>query len=129
MKSDMVIEKGISILKPMKDLMSKALSIERVKQDDCIEEVNAKIHNGNLYIKDKYGLLIREKDKKNNSITGYRTEGKEKVNVFVNELYSKFHTASEVRQECMKELKRKMTKRQVVYKLYEKLYGEAFNVL
>jgi hypothetical protein len=123
---DLITQNGITILLPMKSLMEHIFTRPKISINKPIDEANLKIHNGNFYALDRFGLIYRKRDKNKNSVSAFKMMNGEPINVKVNELSTNFRKPEEIRKETFELIKEVLTPRMTLTKLYKEIYPELF---
>jgi len=123
---DVDFKDGIYILKPMEKLMKNVIEKRKNNdssyyENDVLERWNKKIRGKNYYELDINGLVIRKNDRnRKSSLTGYKIRDNKKIHIMVNDMDTIF--GNEVLEKVLIEIKRKITKRSFLWKIYEDLY-------
>jgi cytidylate kinase len=129
---DVIERNGIYILKPMEKLMKMVIEKNNDRQrfftDEVLGRLNKKLKKNNIYMYDRYGLIIRGQERNNKrSLTGYKVNPNDGSyeHILINQLDVDFN--KDILGKVLKEIKRKLNKRQILWKVYAELYPEIWD--
>ena len=121
----------------MKDYMQK-LAENKIKSDQFKDElfnpnelkiVNSSVHNGNHYMLDKYGLVIRKKFQNSKKTAfGWRYYNDEPINIHISDLLLQTNS-SDIQVITLQQIKHQFPNvfnppRGIIYKIYSNIFPE-----
>lgn len=132
MQQDLIINK--EMLSYMQKIFKSKVITDKIKNElfdpNELKIVNDSVHNGNFYMLDKYGLVIRKnfQNSKKNAFGWKYNDDNEPVNIHIGELLLQTNS-NQIREITLQQLKHQYPNlfkppRGVIYKIYSKLFPE-----
>ena len=132
MQQNLIINK--EMLAYMKKISESKIITDKIKNElfdpDELKIVNDSIHNGNFYMLDKYGLVIR-KNFQNSKKTAFGwkyNENNEPINIHIGEILLQTNS-DQIREITLQQLKHQYPNlfkppRGMIYKIYSNMFPE-----
>lgn len=132
MQQDLVINKEMLVY--MKKISESKIITDKIKNElfdpNELKIVNDSIHNGNFYMLDKYGLVIR-KNFQNSKKTAFGwkyNENNEPINIHIGEILLQTNS-DQIREITLQQLKHQYPNlfkppRGTIYKIYSNVFPE-----